>query len=39
MLQLLKSAAMQRNLLDGCPMSASEDVGTNIFEKLDRELD
>lgn len=38
-LQLLKSAAMQWNLHYGCPVSASEDVGINIFEKLERELD
>lgn len=39
MLRLLKSAAMQWNLLYCCPMSASEDVGVNIFEKLEHELD
>lgn len=37
--QLLKSAAVQWNLLYGCLMSASEDVGVNIFEKLEHELD
>lgn len=39
MLQPLKSAAMQWNLLYGCPISANEDVGINIFEKLEHELD
>lgn len=39
MLQLLKSAAMQWNLHHGCPISASEDVVINIFEKFEDELD
>lgn len=38
-LQLLKSAAMQSNLLYGCLMSASKDVDINVFEKLEHDLD
>lgn len=39
MLHLLKSAAMQSNLLYGCPMSGSKDVDINVFEKLEHDLD